>query len=65
MGERHRFDPGALVAGLYFLAVAGVFLTDGFSGRTRLPLLYTGVALLIGYSLVLLVRVLTRDRRRQ
>jgi predicted permease len=65
VGERHRFDPGALVAGLYFLAVAGVFLTDGFAGRTVLPLVYTGVALLIGYSLVLLVRVLTRDRRRQ
>jgi hypothetical protein len=62
--ERHRFDPGALVAGLYFLAVAAVFLADGFAGRTILPLLYTGPALLIGFALVMLVRLLTRSRRR-
>lgn len=64
MGERHRFDPGALVAGLFFLAVAAVFLNDGFSGRTVFPFMYTGAALLIGYSLVLLIRLLTRSRRR-
>ena len=63
MDERHRFDPGALVAGLYFLAVAVVFLIDGFAGRTVLPLMYTGPALLIGFALVLLVRLLTRGRR--
>lgn len=63
MAERHRFDPGALVAGLYFVAVAGVFLSDGFNNRTVVPLMYTGPALLIGYALVLLIRLLTRSRR--
>jgi len=65
VAERHRFDPGSLAAGLYFLAVAAFFLTDGVSGRNVFPYTYTGAALLIGYAFVLLVRVLTRARRRQ
>jgi hypothetical protein len=63
VAERHRFDPGALVAGLYFLAVAGIFLNDGFNNRTVVPFMYIGPALLVGYALVLLIRLLTRSRR--
>jgi hypothetical protein len=63
VAERHRFDPGGFVAGLYFLAVAVVFLINGFSDRTVFPLIYLGPALLIGYALVLLIRLLSRSRR--
>jgi hypothetical protein len=64
VAERHRFDPGGFVAGLYFIAVAVVFVINVLADRTVVSFVYLGPALLIGYALVLLIRVLTRSRRR-
>ncbi|SEG34550.1 hypothetical protein SAMN04489712_104504 [Thermomonospora echinospora] len=61
---RHRFDPGAPVAGLFFLAVAGVFLAGGLSGEPVVPLEVLVAALLIGLGVVGIVRVLSAGRRR-
>lgn len=62
--RRPRFDPGGPITGLFFLAVAGIFLGAGFSGRS---LGGPGVlipAILIGLGVVGTIRVLTRSRRR-
>jgi hypothetical protein len=63
--RRHRFDPGALVAGLFFLGVAGIFLVGGFTKTSILPVYGLAPAVLIGLGLVGLVRALTRARRRE
>lgn len=60
-----KADPGAFVAGLYFLGVAGIFFASGFSGGPILPLPILAPVLVIGLALVLLVRVMTRSRRRE
>ncbi|MCW2889635.1 MAG: hypothetical protein JWL58_6497 [Streptosporangiaceae bacterium] len=62
--HKHRFDPGALVAGLFFLAVAGIFLVGGFADTSILPVYGLAPAVLIGLGAVGLVRALTRARRR-
>jgi membrane associated rhomboid family serine protease len=62
-GWRHRVDPGALIAGIFFLAVAVTHLLAVFGGVD-----VTGTAavsaLLGGLAVVLTIRVLTRSRRR-
>lgn len=61
---RRRFDPGALIAGLFFVGVALVFLVSGMSD---VPVAGPEVlipALLIGLGVVGMIRVLTRSRRR-
>lgn len=61
---RHRTDPGAFVAGLFFLAVAGIFLATGFGNKLVVELMFLAPAMVIGFSLVLLIRIFTRSRRR-
>ncbi|WP_067491455.1 hypothetical protein [Actinomadura hibisca] len=61
---RGRFDPGALVTGLFFLAVAGLFLASGLSGEVVAGTRVIAPVLLVGLGLVGVVRVLTRARRR-
>ncbi|MEO5875813.1 MAG: hypothetical protein ABIS86_23440 [Streptosporangiaceae bacterium] len=65
MAERHRFDPGSLLGGIYYLAVAGIFIASGLSGNSIVPVIYLGPALLIGFALVLLVRLLSGVRTRR
>ncbi|MEW2355818.1 hypothetical protein [Spirillospora sp. NPDC029432] len=60
---RRRFDPGAVVTGLFFLAVAGVFLAGALSGDPVAGPEILGPVLLAGLGLVGIVRVLTRSRR--
>ncbi|MFC4053915.1 hypothetical protein ACFOY4_29840 [Actinomadura syzygii] len=63
-GGRRRFDPAGPVTGLFFLALAGVFLADGLSDRSPLDATVLVPVVLIGLGLVGTVRVLTRGRRR-
>lgn len=60
---RRRFDPGAVVTGLFFLAIAGIFLAVGLSGDPIIEARVLGPALLVGLGLTGIVRVLTRSRR--
>jgi hypothetical protein len=62
--SKHRFDPGTLIAGLFFLGVAGIFLIGGFANTSILPVYGLAPAVLIGLGVVGLVRALTRSRRR-
>ncbi|MDL4776191.1 MULTISPECIES: hypothetical protein [Thermomonosporaceae] len=59
-----RFDPGGPIAGLFFLAVAGVLLASGLSGELVVGLRVLVPAVLIGLGLVGIVRILTRAARR-
>lgn len=62
---RHKTDPGALLAGLYFLLVAGLFMSMALTGDDAGPELpAVAAAMTIGFSIVLLARILTRSRRR-
>ncbi|MBX6765561.1 MAG: hypothetical protein IRY90_00105 [Actinomadura rubrobrunea] len=61
---RRRFDPGGPTAGVFFLAVAAVFMVNGLSGRPVADPVVLGPALVAGLGLVGIVRVLTRSRRR-
>ncbi|MFG2002602.1 hypothetical protein ACGFNU_25935 [Spirillospora sp. NPDC048911] len=61
---RPRFDPGGVITGIFFLAVAGVSLATGFSGEPVVPLRFLVPAALIGLGLVGIIRVFTRGRRR-
>ncbi|WP_131732727.1 hypothetical protein [Actinomadura formosensis] len=61
---RYRFDPAGPVAGLFFLALAGLFLADGLSDGGVLSATILAPVVLIGLGLVGTVRVLTRSRRR-
>ena len=63
--HKHRFDPGALIAGLFFLGVAGVFLAGGFTKTWVFPVYGLAPATLIGLGAVGLIRALTRSRRRE
>ncbi|GGQ18577.1 hypothetical protein GCM10010187_38620 [Actinomadura coerulea] len=63
-GKRFRFDPAGPVTGLFFLALAGVFLADGLTDGDVLPVAAMVPIVLIGLGLVGTVRVLTRSRRR-
>ncbi|TYB48475.1 hypothetical protein [Actinomadura chibensis] len=63
-GRRRRFDPAGPVTGLFFLALAGVFLADGLSDGRPLGATVLLPVVLIGLGLVGTVRVLTRGRRR-
>ncbi|WUI00470.1 hypothetical protein OHR68_01180 [Spirillospora sp. NBC_00431] len=62
--KRWRFDPAGPVTGLFFLALAGLFLADGLSDENVLPVTALLPVALIGLGLVGTVRVLTRSRRR-
>lgn len=65
--ERRRrggFDPAGPVTGLFFLALAGLFLAEGLSGERVLDPAVLAPVVLIGLGLVGTVRVLTRSRRR-
>jgi hypothetical protein len=61
--RRHRFDVASLLAGLLFLAVAGVYVAGGLSGRTVVSIAMLGPAVFIGLGVVGLLRVLTRAGR--
>jgi len=61
---RGRFDPGALVTGLFFLVVAGIFVASGLSKEMVVDTRILAPVLLVGLGLVGVVRVLTRARRR-
>ncbi|MFI0370219.1 hypothetical protein ACH35V_20305 [Actinomadura sp. 1N219] len=62
--KRRRFDPAGPVTGLFFLALAGLFLADGLADENVLPATTLLPVVLIGLGLVGTVRVLTRSRRR-
>ncbi|MBO2452143.1 hypothetical protein J4573_33995 [Actinomadura barringtoniae] len=61
---RRRFDPGALIAGVFFVGVALLFLVNGMSDDTVAGPEVLIPALLIGLGVVGMIRVLTRSRRR-
>ncbi|GAA4236934.1 hypothetical protein GCM10022254_47730 [Actinomadura meridiana] len=61
---RRRFDPSGPVTGLFFLALAALFLAAGLSGDEILTPEVLAPVVLIGLGLVGTVRVLTRSRRR-
>ncbi|WP_030174583.1 hypothetical protein [Spirillospora albida] len=64
--RRHRrFDPAGPVTGLFFLALAGLFLAGGLSDASVLEPSVLIPVVLIGLGLVGIVRVLTRGRRRE
>lgn len=63
-GGRHRFDPGALIAGIFFLAVAATHLSRSLGHRAGLPLQVVAPAVLVGLGVVGIVRILSRSRRR-
>jgi len=60
---RRRFDPGGPVAGVFFLAVAAVFMANGLSGLPVVDPALLGPALVAGLGVIGIVRVLTRSRR--
>lgn len=60
---QHRFDPGSLIAGLFFLAVAVTHLLAVF-GHVRISGAAAVSTLLGGLALVMIIRFLTRARRR-
>ncbi|TDC53205.1 hypothetical protein E1281_17960 [Actinomadura sp. KC345] len=62
--RRRRFDPAGPVTGLFFLALAGLFLADGLTDDRLLAPATLAPVVLIGLGLVGTVRVLTRGRRR-
>ncbi|MBO2462970.1 hypothetical protein [Actinomadura violacea] len=62
--RRRRFDPAGPVTGIFFLALAGVFLADGLSRGRLLEAAVMVPVVLIGLGVVGTVRVLTRSRRR-
>ncbi|GGV32321.1 hypothetical protein GCM10010182_65000 [Actinomadura cremea] len=61
---RPRFDPAGPVTGAFFLALAGVFLAEGFGAGRFLNPVFVIPLVLIGLGLVGAVRVATRGRRR-
>ncbi|MFI0357683.1 hypothetical protein [Actinomadura sp. 9N407] len=61
--KARRFDPGSVVTGLFFLAVAGVFFAGALSGDPVAGPEILGPALLAGLGLMGIVRVVTRSRR--
>ncbi|NVI90004.1 hypothetical protein [Actinomadura sp. BRA 177] len=62
--KRYRFDPAGPVTGLFFLALAGLFLAEGLTDEPVLSATVLAPVVLIGLGLVGTVRVLTRARRR-
>lgn len=64
MRDGRRPDPGAVVAGLFFLAVAAYFIADSFHHDPLVPPNVQTPAVLIGLGAVGIVRTLTRTRRR-
>ncbi|MGI5323443.1 hypothetical protein [Actinomadura nitritigenes] len=62
---RRRFDPAGPVTGIFFLALAGIFLADGLSGGDAVEAAVMVPVVLIGLGVVGTVRVLTRSRRRR
>ena len=64
MAKRRRFDPAGPVTGLFFIALAGLFLADGLTEERLLAPTTLAPIVLIGLGLVGTVRVLTRARRR-
>jgi hypothetical protein len=63
-GGRHRFDPSALVAGIFFLAVAATHLSQTLGHRAGLPPQVIVPAVVVGLGVVAVVRIFTRSRRR-
>jgi hypothetical protein len=61
---RRRFDPSGPVTGVFFLALAVLFLADALSDDDVLTSTVLAPVTLIGLGLVGTVRVLTRSRRR-
>ncbi|MFI0405214.1 hypothetical protein [Actinomadura sp. 3N508] len=62
--RRRRFDPAGPVTGLFFLALAGLFLADGLADENVLSVTTLLSVGLTGLGVVGTVRVLTRSRRR-
>jgi hypothetical protein len=61
---RRRFDPGAVVTGVFFLAMAGLFLADALTALTIPGPAVMAPVILVGLGLVGIVRILPRGRRR-
>ncbi|MQY07488.1 hypothetical protein [Actinomadura macrotermitis] len=61
---RRGFDAGTVVTGLFFLAVAGIFLAGGLAGRLPVRLEILAPAVVVGLGLTGFVRILTRRFRR-
>lgn len=61
---RHPFDAGTLLAGLFFLSAAGVFLAGGLSGGSVMGMTALVPTVLIGLGVVGILRIVTRSRRR-
>lgn len=61
---RHRFDFGALLAGLFFLAISSSHLWQALGRRAGLPLEVIAPTVLIGLGVVGIALILTRSRRR-
>lgn len=62
--RRHRWDPGALVAGVFFLAIAAVFLADGFSEGGVAGVEILAPTAIVGLGVVGVVQMVSRARRR-
>lgn len=58
--RRHRFDAGSLIAGLFFLALSGIFLASGLARDELLPAEALIPTVLIGLGLVGLALVVRR-----
>jgi hypothetical protein len=65
MAERHRFDPGAPIAGLYFLGLAVFFLAGALAGEPVRDLAVLSAAIFIGLGAVGMALILSRGRRRE
>ena len=63
-GRRHRFDPGALIAGLFFLAVAVTHLLTSFGHHRAIDVTVALPIFLAAMAVVVTIRLLTRSRRR-
>lgn len=61
--ERHRFDPSGLIAGAFFLAVAGVHFGDAYGGLS-ISLFWAIPAVLIALGAIGVLRIIFRGRRR-
>jgi hypothetical protein len=62
-GFGHRFDPGAMLAGLFFLSAAAWFATAALTAYD-VPVAIAVPTLLFGFAVIGFVRVATRSRRR-
>jgi hypothetical protein len=61
--RRHRFDPSGVIAGLFFLVLAGVHFSNAYGG-VRISVFWAIPAVLIGLGVIGVLRIVFRGRRR-